>query len=195
MGCLGSKERSVLSAGNSGKFHVSSENSTDIELKIIVVGPPGVGKTSLMIRYVDDEFFENPHAPLLIDSVSIKTKEIIVGDVNVSIKFTDTGGIEKVRALTTQFYRGAHGIILLYDVTDRSSWEQIPRNIQESDRKGNGKIIVAGNKTDLLDHQVESSELEKLATELSFPYAEVSAKTGEGIDNLITTLVQTIIET
>ena len=98
-------------------------SSGDIHtFKILTIGESGVGKTCILRRFVEDKFLKNHLATIGID---FKTKNIIVDGVQVKLKIWDTAGQERFRNITNQYYKGADGIILVYDVTDRTSFEKI----------------------------------------------------------------------
>ena len=154
-------------------------------IKILTLGDTMVGKSSIVLRFSDNKFDENQFATIGID---FKTKYIKVRDASVKVLIWDTAGQEKFRNIAKQYYKGANGVLLIYDVCNRKSFERIGFWLNEL--KENNKIdelytILVGNKIDLPERRVISREEgEKYASDNNINYSEVSAKTGEGILDL-----------
>ncbi|MFW9813696.1 MAG: Rab family GTPase [Candidatus Thorarchaeota archaeon] len=160
-----------------------------IELyKTIIVGPPNVGKSSIVRRYQSDEFRETHTATIGAD-LSAATFEFPEGRVVLTI--ADIGGQETFAGLRNQFYQGAHHLIMVYDVTDRATFERITdlhealtEKICIQREKFLGGSLVA-NKSDMKNEaQVSSQEGQLLADLLTLKYFETSAKTGENVGEL-----------
>ena len=141
-----------------------------------------VGKSSMVLRFSDNKYDEGILATIGID---FKTKYIKVQDTSVKVLIWDTAGQEKFRNIAKQYYKGANGVLLIYDVCNRKSFERIGFWLDEL--KENNKIdeiyaILVGNKIDLETKRVISKEEGlKFASDNNISYSEVSAKTGEGI--------------
>jgi small GTP-binding protein len=154
-------------------------------IKILTLGDTLVGKSSIVLRFSDNRFDDNQLATIGID---YKTKYIKVKDASVKVLLWDTAGQEKFRNIARQYYKGANGVLLIYDVCDRKSYERIGFWMDEL--KQNNKIeqlyiILVGNKIDLEEKRVVTrEEAEKYAEDNNINYIEVSAKTGEGILDL-----------
>ncbi len=156
--------------------------------KAIIVGPPNVGKSSLVRRYQSDEFRES-HTATIGASLSASTFEFPEGRVVLTI--ADIGGQESFSGLRNQFYQGAHHLLLVYDVTDRSTFERITELhealtekicIQREDFLG-GSLVA--NKSDLADEaQVTEQEGQLLADLLTLKFFPTSAKTGMNVSEL-----------
>lgn len=162
---------------------MSKDNSSEQEhtFKILTIGESGVGKTCILRRFVENKFYKNHLATIGID---FKVKSIKVNDINIKLKVWDTAGQERFRNITTQYYKGADGILLVYDVTDENSYlktkdwmQQISNNTQSIEI---GVILVA-NKCDEKNRIIDKDMGEKMASELGVGYFETSAATGEGI--------------
>jgi len=160
-----------------------------IELyKTIIVGPPNVGKSSIVRRYQSDEFRETHTATIGAD-LSAATFEFPEGRVVLTI--ADIGGQETFAGLRNQFYQGAHHLIMVYDITDRASFERITDLyealtekicIQREEFLG-GSLVA--NKSDMKDEaQVTTQEGQLLADLLTLKFFETSAKTGENVSEL-----------
>jgi len=118
----------------------------DYLLKLIVVGNSGVGKSSLVHRFTHHKF--NPHFVSTI-GVDFEIREFQVNDKKIKLSVWDTSGSERFRTITTSYYRGSHGIMLVFDVQDITSIEAIPSWIAEIHKYNEtGKILLVGNKHD-----------------------------------------------
>jgi len=157
------------------------------------MGDSMVGKTSLLYRYQENKFMTNYLATVGIDFF---TKEEIFNEKKVRIKIWDTAGQERFKSLTQAFSRNADGIILVFDVTNRESFNNlkfwigcINSNLGENNDL---KKIIVGNKIDL-ESEVIRSEAESIAKENNCAYFETSAKDNKGINDAIRHLVQKLI--
>ncbi len=156
--------------------------------KAIIVGPPNVGKSSLVRRYQSDEFRET-HTATIGAELSAATFDFPEGRVVLTI--ADIGGQETFAGLRNQFYQGAHHLIMVYDVTDHSTFEKITNLhealtekicIQREDFLG-GSLVA--NKSDIVEEaQVTFQEGQLLADLLTLKFFETSAKTGENVSEL-----------
>lgn len=163
--------------------------------KILLIGDSGVGKTSLLLRFSDREFQEEQQSTIGVD---LKIKKVKVGDKKVKITVWDTAGQERFRTLTSAYYRGAHGIIMVYDVSNKRSFDHLINWIKEVDQYGTNEeavIILVGNKIDLEDLRMVSREEGLLfARKYSTLFIEASAKTNQGVEQAFEELMQKIIE-
>ena len=154
-------------------------------IKILTLGDTLVGKSSIVLRFSDNRFDDNQLATIGID---YKTKYIKVKDASVKVLLWDTAGQEKFRNIARQYYKGANGVLLIYDVCDRKSYERIGFWMDELKQNNEIEqlyIILVGNKIDLEEKRVVTrEEAEKYAEDNNINYLEVSAKTGEGILDL-----------
>ncbi len=154
-------------------------------IKILTLGDTLVGKSSIVLRFSDNRFDDNQLSTIGID---YKTKYIKVKDASVKVLLWDTAGQEKFRNIARQYYKGANGVLLIYDVCDRKSYERIGFWMDELKQNNEIEqlyIILVGNKIDLEEKRVVTrEEAEKYAEDNNINYLEVSAKTGEGILDL-----------
>ena len=154
-------------------------------IKILTLGDSLVGKSSIVLRFSDNRFDDNQLATIGID---YKTKYIKVKDASVKVLLWDTAGQEKFRNIARQYYKGANGVLLIYDVCDRKSYERIGFWMDELKQNNEIEqlyIILVGNKIDLEEKRVVTrEEAEKYAQDNNINFIEVSAKTGEGILDL-----------
>ncbi|XP_075421830.1 ras-related protein Rab-26 [Ascaphus truei] len=164
------------SLSNSGEFY-------DIAFKVMLVGDSGVGKTCLLMRFKDGAFL----AGSFISTVGIdfRNKVLNVDGVKVKLQIWDTAGQERFRSVTHAYYRDAHALLLLYDVTNKTSFDNIQAwltEIHEYAQK-NVVIMLLGNKVDSTHERVVKIEDgERLAKEYGVPFMETSAKSGLNVD-------------
>jgi len=158
-------------------------------MKLLLVGDFGVGKSSILLRFVDD-VFSGDTAFLGMD---YKTKPITLDGRPISLECHDTAGQEKYSTLTASFFRSAHGTIIIYDVTNRESFSRISSWVIECSRYVDDKIpmMIVGNKCDLqMERQVTMEEAQELAERYKFPFFEISAKTGKGLNEVFNTMAR-----
>jgi small GTP-binding protein len=156
--------------------------TADELLKILVIGESAVGKSCLLLRYTDDRFQETFMTTIGVD---FKTKFVVIDNVRVKLQIWDTAGQEKFRAITKAYYRGAHGILVVFDISRRDTFNQTKVWI-DSIRDGSGDanpidVILVGNKCDL-DRAVTREEAESLAKQFQINYYETSAKEAVNVE-------------
>ena len=163
--------------------------------KILLLGDSTVGKTCFLLRYTDDTFLDLHMATIGLD---YRLKTMILDDHRiVKVQLWDTAGQDKFRAITRNYYKGARGIILIYDVTNIKSFENIKKWINEIKEEISEKvtIVLIGNKIDNEgERKISKDQGEKLANEYGVTFFETSAKTGQGINESVFYLVQKIVE-
>ena len=151
-----------------------------------------MGKSCLLLRFSDDSF-----TPSFITTIGIdfKIRTITLDGKRIKLQIWDTAGQERFRTITTAYYRGAMGILLVYDVTDEKSFGNIRnwiKNIEQHASESVNKILV-GNKCDLTDQKVVDDEQGKaLAEEYGIKFMEASAKSNIGVDDAFITLAKDI---
>ena len=166
----------------------------DMQIKLLMIGDSGVGKTCLLLRYANDSF-----SPTFITTIGIdfKIKNVDIGGTKIKLQIWDTAGQERFRTITTSYFRGAQGILLVYDVTDRRSFESIRNWISQIQQHADVHVnkILVGNKCDMTDEKVVSTqEGENLAKEFGIPFAEVSAKNDINVDQSFKDLATAVKE-
>ena len=158
----------------------------DNPLKIIILGSRTVGKSSIYLRYFNNKFNVNTMVTVGVD---FKTKYFKFDDEKeIKINFVDTAGQEKYRAISQNYLKGTDGVIFVFDLTKKETFQLIADWIQfmkEHNKKNIGKILF-GNKNDLIsEREISYDEGKNLANELKCNYYEGSAKTGENIEILM----------
>ena len=162
-----------------------SEQNQDIVLKIIILGSTQVGKTSIINRYFNNSFQENMLSTIGID---FKTKYFKFNEQKVKFNYIDTAGQEKFRAISVNYLKGANGAILVFDITNKETFDLILRWVDDinQNNKTNTSKLLFGNKSDLTEiRQVLYEEAEQLAQKLGCKYIEGSAKSGENINEAL----------
>ncbi|KAH3742685.1 Ras family protein [Pelomyxa schiedti] len=154
----------------------------DYLFKLLVVGESGVGKSCLLLRFVDDTFTESYISTIGVD---FKIKTIELDSKTVKLQIWDTAGQERFRTLTSSFYRGAHGILIVYDITDVVSFNNLRQWLQEvvSYADATANKLMVGNKSDLaIKRAVEFSTAKEFADELGITLIETSAKNSTNVE-------------
>lgn len=143
---------------------------------MLLIGNSGVGKSCLLLRYAENSFNENFFNTIGVD---FKLKTVKHDGQLIKLQIWDTAGQERFRTLTASYYRGAQGIIIVYDVTDRDSFENVRTWISEIEKYSQQTVckILVGNKCDMVEsRQVTPEEGRELAEQFHMPFLETSAK-------------------
>ncbi|KAK7693326.1 GTP-binding protein of the rab [Cerrena zonata] len=159
----------------------------DYLFKLLLIGDSGVGK----LRFADDTYTESYISTIGVD-FKIRTIELEGKTVKLQIV---SQGQERFRTITSSYYRGAHGIIVVYDVTDNDTFTNVKQWLQEIDRyasEGVNKLLV-GNKSDLTSKKVvEYSVAKEFADQLTIPFLETSAKNATNVEQAFLTMAKQI---
>ena len=173
--------------------------STNYIIKILTLGATQVGKTSIVLRYSEDKFNYNKIATIGID---FKIKIIKKGNERIKVSIYDTAGQERFQNIVKHYYKGANGVLLIYDITKRDTFKNLDfwiKDLEDNSDIDNLFIYLIGNKNDLQEkRQVTYEEANSFAKSKNIPYIEISAKTGDNIqklfDGLIKGTIMNIIE-
>jgi Ras-related protein Rab-1A len=162
--------------------------------KILLIGDLGVGKSCVILRYVEGDFPGNIMSSIGVD---FKTKQIDLDDRLIKLQIWDTAGHEKFRTITTSYYKSAHAIIILYDITQKASFEHIRNWITEIDKFGKQGVlkVIVGNKLDMENNRKITKEAaENLALKYGIKLWEVSAKDNTNIEEMFLDTIKTLLE-
>ncbi|KAM8761775.1 ras-related protein Rab-8B isoform X1 [Acanthopagrus latus] len=165
----------------------------DYLFKLLLIGDSGVGKTCLLFRFSEDAFNTTFISTIGID---FKIRTIELDGKKIKLQIWDTAGQERFRTITTAYYRGAMGIMLVYDITNEKSFDNIRnwiRNIEEH-ASSDVERMVLGNKCDMNDkRQVSKERGEKLAIDYGIKFLETSAKSSINVEEAFFTLGRDIM--
>ncbi|KAG5635978.1 hypothetical protein H0H81_009482 [Sphagnurus paluster] len=168
-----------------------------INCKLLLIGNSSVGKSSLLLRFSDEQWLPEDESSATI-GVDFRVHKMEVGGRKVKLSIWDTAGQERFRTITSSYYRGAQGIILVYDVSNRESFDALPRWYSELETYVSDDVvkILVGNKVDKeFSRQVPTSEGQAFATRMSSLFLETSAKTSVGVNEAFQGVVQRILDT
>ena len=164
-------------------------------IKILTLGDTSVGKSSIVLRFTEEKFDDNQFSTIGID---FKTKFIKRGDSSIKVLIWDTAGQEKFQNIARQYYKGANGVLLIYDIGNRKSFQRIDfwlKELKDNNRLEELFICLVGNKIDMEDkREITREEGEKYAKDNNIIFFEVSAKTGDGINLLFDKVINGSME-
>ena len=170
--------------------------SDDCVYKVLLLGDSSVGKTCFLLRYCDKTFQEAHLSTIGLD-YRLKTMTLKSGK-NIKLQIWDTAGQDRFRAITKNYYKGANGIILIYDVTNLQSYENVKNWINQIKDEANPNVIIylAGNKVDVKDEDrvVKTVDGKKIADEYNLKFYETSAKSGINVNLIFEELVENVDE-
>ncbi|XP_077868710.1 ras-related protein Rab-5B-like [Saccoglossus kowalevskii] len=158
------------------------------QYKLVLVGEAGVGKSSLAMQYVRGEFDKDMQTTI---GAAFTSKTLHVENALIELQIWDTAGTEKYHSLASMYYRGAHAAIVVYDITQQTTFLRVNSWVRELHRQAtpNIAIILAGNKADLEDtRKVSCEDAQAYANDNSITFIETSAKTALNVDDLFSTL-------
>jgi len=167
-----------------------------ILLKIIVLGESGVGKTSLLVRYVDNKFSVNTKSTIGADFLS---KPIEVDDQPVTLQIWDTAGQERFQGLGTTFYRGSDGAIFVFDVSRKATFDALLQwknaFLIQVGQEGNDEfpMLVVANKVDREDRVITTQMVQKFCKENNIDFVECSAKDATNVPKAFEKITRKVI--
>ncbi|XP_071577556.1 ras-related protein Rab-37 isoform X2 [Temnothorax nylanderi] len=173
-----SSRDSVDSAGQ----HTPPDHA-DLLFKVMLLGDSGVGKTCLLTRFRDGRFLAGNYITTV--GIDFRNKVVTVDDTPIKLQIWDTAGQERFRSVTHAYYRDAHALLLLYDVTNKTSYDNIRAWLSEIREHASEDVVIMllGNKSDCgTERAVKREDGERLAQEYKVPFMETSAKTGLNVE-------------
>jgi len=165
-----------------------------VNLKVLVVGETGVGKSSLMLRYTDEKFMADILPTVGLD---FRVKVMELAGYSVKISIWDTAGQERFKNISSSYYRGAQGVVLVYDITERRTFNNLARWLTELERYGGEKMVkvVVGNKRDQIHKRsVSYDEGKDWADQRGFLFTETSARDRSNVELVFQQLVGSILQ-
>jgi len=181
--------------------HQTKPKEYDHLFKIVIVGDSGTGKSCLLLRFTDGNYSDVYISTIGVD---FKFRNLRMNGKNIKLQIWDTAGQERFRNITSSFYRGAHGIVLVYDVTNKESFDNVTSWLADIERhhgypdtaNENTRpcIILVGNKNDLGARKVVSVEMaQKVAEKNDLLFIEASAKESSNVETAFINLVSDIL--
>lgn len=173
---------------------MSTPQDYDYLFKVLLIGNSSVGKSSLLLRFVD-----NAWSDLFVPTIGVdfKIKTMTIDSKNVKLQIWDTAGQERFKNITASYYRGAHGILVVYDITDMESFKNINNWLIEIEKNANKNVykILIGNKCDLEEKRTVSTQQGKeLAETYGMKFIETSAKNNTNVNEAFELLGREIMK-
>ncbi|XP_018123391.1 ras-related protein Rab-12 [Xenopus laevis] len=167
----------------------------DFKLQVIIIGSRGVGKTSLMERFTDDTFCEACKSTVGVD---FKIKTVELRGKKIRLQIWDTAGQERFNSITSAYYRSAKGIILVYDITKKETFEDLPKWMKMIDKYASeeAELLLVGNKLDCeTNREITRQQGEKFTQQITgMRFCEASAKDNFNVDEIFLKLVDDILK-
>jgi Ras-related protein Rab-1A len=164
----------------------------DYLFKLLLIGDSGVGKSCLLARFADDTFSSSFTSTIGVD---FKIRTVELDGKIVKLQIWDTAGQERFKTITSSYYRGAHGIIVVYDVTNQNSFNNVKTWLNEIDRfatDGVNKLLV-GNKSDLISQRaVDQDTGKQFADSMGLQFLETSAKSSHNVEEAFLSMGRSI---
>ncbi|KAH1130217.1 hypothetical protein J1N35_001595 [Gossypium stocksii] len=164
----------------------------DYVFKVVVIGDSAVGKSQILSRFAKNEFCLDSKSTI---GVEFQTRTVTIKTKVIKAQIWDTAGQERYRAVTSAYYRGALGSMLVYDISKRQSFDSLARWVEELRANADNSIVImlVGNKADLVDQRaVPTEDAVKFAKEQGLFFAETSALSGDNVDKAFFQLLEEI---
>ena len=170
------------------------EEEYDYIFKVLLVGNSDVGKSSLILRYVD-QIWNDVFVPTI--GVDFKVKSLEIENKSIKLQIWDTAGQERFRNVISSYFKGAHGILLIFDITSRDSFKELENWLAEVEKNASTQIlkILIGNKCDLEEErEISKDEGEAFAMRNGMQYIETSAKINTNVNEAFEALSKIMVE-
>ena len=164
----------------------------DFLMKLILVGDSGVGKTNILSKYLKNNFDPDSKATV---GVEFGTKNIEIDNKKIKVQIWDTAGQERYKSITSTYYKGAKGAFIVYDITRKSTFDNIDKWIGDLKNNGDENMIVylVGNKSDLNDmREVRKDEAMTKSEKYNIAFSETSALYGDNIHKIFQDLMEKV---
>ena len=166
----------------------------DYLFKLIIVGDTNVGKTNIMSKYIKDQFNITSKSTI---GVEFGTKILEIDNKKVKAQIWDTAGQERYKSITSAYYKGAKGAFIVYDITNKSTFESVDKWIKDLNSYGdkNLTMLLIGNKSDLEDKRIiNKEEGEEKAKSFELGFIETSAYNGDNIDQAFDIMLKEVLK-
>ena len=165
----------------------------DYMFKVVFVGDDTVGKTQIINKFVNNKFLEEYFSTI---GVNYATKVVEIKNKKIKLQLWDTAGQERFRSITRTYLKGSRLIVLVYAIDNKNSFENIQNLVDEAKTQNkDAKFLLVGNKLDLEEgREVSTEDAKKYAEENNIGFIEVSAKTGDGIDDMFNSSLSKLLE-
>ena len=166
----------------------------DYLFKLIIVGDTNVGKTNIMSKYIRDQFNINSKSTI---GVEFGTKILTIDNKRIKAQIWDTAGQERYKSITSAYYKGAKGAFIVYDITNKFTFDSVDKWIQDLHSYGDKNMILLliGNKSDLEDKRQITKEIgEEKAKSFSLGFIETSALSGDNIDQAFDIMLKEVLK-
>jgi small GTP-binding protein len=173
-------------------FDEDNKDQAELAIKILIIGDSRVGKTSLLLKYVDKSFPEEH-----ISTIGVEYKEKVESrdGFNIRLQIWDTAGEERFRSITKSIYKNTHGVLFVYDITQKETFANVKHWIKDTENIDKEiKGIIVGNKIDLPDKVITKTDLDEIGEKYNMPVIEVSAKEGTNVNECFDLLINELFK-
>jgi Ras-related protein Rab-11A len=170
------------------------DENYDLIFKIVLIGDSGVGKTNILSRYINNEFSLATQSTV---GVEFGSKIIKKNGKVIKLQIWDTAGQERYKSITSAYYKGSRGAFVVYDITRKTTYDNIDKWIGELKTNGSEDVLImlVGNKSDLEEkREVITEEVEKKAQEQKLAFCETSALNGKNVEYAFENLINEILK-
>ncbi|TYJ26858.1 hypothetical protein E1A91_A07G149500v1 [Gossypium mustelinum] len=181
-----------MNGGGVGNEEEYVPEKIDYVFKVVVIGDSAVGKSQILSRFAKNEFCLDSKSTI---GVEFQTRTVTIKTKVIKAQIWDTAGQERYRAVTSAYYRGALGSMLVYDISKRQSFDSLARWVEELRANADNSIVImlVGNKADLVDQRaVPTEDAVEFAKEQGLYFAETSALSGDNVDKAFFKLLEEI---
>ena len=171
---------------------MTNKKDYDQLFKLVLIGDTGVGKSCLLLRFADNQFTESYISTIGVD---FRFKTVQVDGKTIKLQIWDTAGQERFRTITSAYYRGADGVVMVYDITHRESFDHVSEWLAEVNKHASEDCckLILGNKSDAPGRAVTTEEARAKSEELACPFLETSAKTSTNVEEAFLTLASELL--
>jgi Ras-related protein Rab-11A len=173
---------------------MSNLDEYDFLFKLIIVGDSNVGKTNIMSKYIHNKFNYTSKSTI---GVEFGTKIVKIDNKKIKAQIWDTAGQERYKSITSAYYKGAKGALIVYDITNKFTFESVDKWVQDLNSYGdkNLTLLLVGNKSDLEDkRQIMKEDGEEKAKSFNLGFIETSACSGDNIDQAFVIMLKEVLK-